>query len=1652
MSNVLEIKITANLKKFRKNLDAGEEKLHNFVHFNGLSVKEIQKSLDSLDFSQFHSRVEEAKEKLGELASTAQVVSRHVQNQVGNVEIGISHTQKPVGDLSIFKQYGAEGYEKIVDQLAMTEKVGAYYRKMGAASHEAEKGQKELKDRILEVLQAVGKGTKTWKQLSDTLKKEAPHIADNIDFSVIEKNLYKNTEGAQFEKRMAQRMSSQVKKSFEEAIRQMTTSTSLFQTKVTSQMEKATADMIKRDVVILERKKTAETNLEKITIQAEARKQIEREKSAAKTEASAAKLEQIQEQGNIKSQIEAEKAASKLEQIQERSRIKKEQDQEKAKAKTEASAAKLQQIQERSRIKKEQDQERAKAKTEASAKAMQEKVASQAKAHKNRMGELQRKAADQAIESARRAGTTTSEELQEHYSQRVAKLNALIKTEQAKGEKGQRTVERLTNERINTQKKAERESQRIASERVRDQKKVDNAIRKSVGKQESYAKYITRVWKGSIRGQARELRQLRTEWNSWSRAVSFAEQWAYRAARAFSFVKDTGRDFYQTMADARAASGSAAKGGFGDDPKAFRDIVMYTRQLAAVMPQTAKATAEGVEQLAKMGDTAEGIKIKLKPVIQLAKDFGSVGKSAETLNATLLNFGLTTEDVTEVGNIFAVVIDDAAANASTLAQGLKGLKGVTSTTKLEFKEYAASLMIGTDRGLKGNVVMRSVAESLRRLSRNLTPVQSGLKALKIKYDEINPATHNFSEILKVLKDAGADEADNLDKLNTIFGRNAGVIGTLLKHYDQFTNQVDLLADSTGRLQKRFDIQSDTLQGDEWKRNSAAMELNLVMYDKMESGLRDFTQAQTELLLFLARQSDLTSSVADVSNVFTNSIINLTKYLKENSHIVRTTVEQISDMTQAGIKFSGFVAGNSNSIITWTKIIAGSAVTWGVYKASVLAAANAHKIFALTNPISATFVGAATVLAVVTELQAKWLDEQTKTLDYYGASLETKSERLKNNVKVLTDNLLYSHQIAVGLKDVSQLLDSTEKWEDGHLVKIDKVSFAIKTLKNKTIEYAEANNQVFETPYFDLAQKSGLSLHLQYKELERDVRSLREKEEKQLKVEEERAKVIKTIIDQKKAEAEAEAERLAKLKKLQQQISQVRSEWERFAESYKKSKLDEIGKISHEYGVQKQKIDLVYGANTEAARQQIEILNQWRISEEEKINQKMKSEYEKNRQARFQREFDFYEKQYSAYNAFVEKRNELSGRGYLNEINNVTAHYEKQKELFKGNLAFQRQLENQKKMVIGNILRGILDDVATTAEQRKEIEKAMAEYGVQAEVDATERKKQSLFEYLGAAQATAAQIQFGYSTMSGQINSIFSMQMSNIQSENSERLAALDRKEQAELKGVRNARQRQQIEERFKKQREKFEAEGLKKEKKIREKQKYMSMIQAIVNTGEAVTKALPNIPLSILIGILGAAQVSMIASQKFAKGKINIEGPGTSTSDSILARLSKGESVITAQKTKVSKHLLNWIHTAPVEKVQKFNEVSRAMIPQLSQGKINIGRSEAMSMPMPAPIMMPALPQEVIAIRVGEEALLQEMKMMNKNMNRLENELKEVKKEQRKTTEAVKISDENNQIAIKEQPVGTIDGEEMTKSVQKHINERDGKSGDTLQTRDRHGR
>lgn len=130
-------------------------------------------------------------------------------------------------------------------------------------------------------------------------------------------------------------------------------------------------------------------------------------------------------------------------------------------------------------------------------------------------------------------------------------------------------------------------------------------------------------------------------------------------------------------------------------------------------------------------------------------------------------------------------------------------------------------------------------------------------------------------------------------------------------------------------------------------------------------------------------------------------------------------------------------------------------------------------------------------------------------------------------------------------------------------------------------------------------------------------------------------------------------------------------------------------------------------------------------------------------------------------------------------------------------------------------------------------------------------------------------------------------------------------------------------------------------------QKDAAIIQAVINTALAVTSALTAGPiigpiLAAISAALGAAEIAVILSQptpQFAKGVVDLQGEGTATSDSIHAKLSKGESVITAKETSKHKGLLEAMNKGLAEKYILSNYVKPALDSAMLSGFADMGKS-----------------------------------------------------------------------------------------------------------------
>lgn len=130
-------------------------------------------------------------------------------------------------------------------------------------------------------------------------------------------------------------------------------------------------------------------------------------------------------------------------------------------------------------------------------------------------------------------------------------------------------------------------------------------------------------------------------------------------------------------------------------------------------------------------------------------------------------------------------------------------------------------------------------------------------------------------------------------------------------------------------------------------------------------------------------------------------------------------------------------------------------------------------------------------------------------------------------------------------------------------------------------------------------------------------------------------------------------------------------------------------------------------------------------------------------------------------------------------------------------------------------------------------------------------------------------------------------------------------------------------------------------KKIREeiarKEKQVRRTQVVIDIAAGIAKAFATYPWpyslipAAFVAAQGASQLAIINRQptNFAKGVIDLKGPGTATSDSIPANLSRGESVMTAWETKHAGDVLRDIRAKKLDN-DKLREMKQGRAPMAS--------------------------------------------------------------------------------------------------------------------------
>jgi TP901 family phage tail tape measure protein len=303
-------------------------------------------------------------------------------------------------------------------------------------------------------------------------------------------------------------------------------------------------------------------------------------------------------------------------------------------------------------------------------------------------------------------------------------------------------------------------------------------------------------------------------------------------------------DFDQSMSAVKANSGATGK-----ELEGLRSLAV---KLGADSQFSAKEAADGINEMAKAGVSAQEIMGGgLKGALDLAAA-GQIGvaDAAETAATAMTQFKLKGTSVPHIADLLANAANKAQGGVGDMAQALKQAGLVASSTGLSIEETTAGLTAFASAGLIGSDAGTSFKTMLQRLSAPSGEAAAQMKTLGISaYD----AQGNFVGLANLAGQLQAGMRDLTPEQRNaaqaiIFGNDAIRAANVL--YDQGTAGINKWTDAVseqGAAAKQAAALTDNLKGDLERLGGALDSVFIQTGSSANGGLRAIVQGAEGLV-------------------------------------------------------------------------------------------------------------------------------------------------------------------------------------------------------------------------------------------------------------------------------------------------------------------------------------------------------------------------------------------------------------------------------------------------------------------------------------------------------------------------------------------------------------------------------------------------------------------------------------------------------------------------------------------------------------------------------------------------------------------------------------------------------------------------------------
>lgn len=437
-------------------------------------------------------------------------------------------------------------------------------------------------------------------------------------------------------------------------------------------------------------------------------------------------------------------------------------------------------------------------------------------------------------------------------------------------------------------------------------------------------------------------------------------------------VIETGISFSSSMSEVQAISGAT-----GDE---FETLEKTARKYGATTVFSASESADALKYMALAGWDVEKSTSALGGVLDLAAASGMELASASDMVTDYMSaFSMEAEKSAYFADVLAYSQANSNTSAEQLGEAFKNSAANMNAAGQDFETTTSLLAMMANQGFKGSEAGTALTAVMRDMTAKM---KNGAIAIGDTNVQVMDANGNYRDMTDILLDVekatnGMGDAERAMALKSTFtsdsikGLNL-MLNAGIKNAADFEEQ---LRKSNGAAGDMSDTMNDNLRGDLKEMSSGFEELQLQIYDGMETPLRSAAAVVTsEVIPKLETFMEVAApAFGDVALSIVNAMDAGIDFVNKGVNFIGDRIEWIIPLVSGLV--AALVAYKAITIITTTletlKAAALVTSTGATSAAAIATWALSSAMAALNIPLLVTTVAIAAVVAAGVALYRNW---------------------------------------------------------------------------------------------------------------------------------------------------------------------------------------------------------------------------------------------------------------------------------------------------------------------------------------------------------------------------------------------------------------------------------------------------------------------------------------------------------------------------------------------------------------------------------------------------------------------------------------------------------------------------------------------------------